>query len=84
MALTTHSQWRELAITLNQLRVIPRAVMVAYLYFSWDMLTWIQGIPEPTNQHTAMFTVLIGGIVGMFTAYANTGKTNFIIPPKEG
>jgi len=77
MTAKIHGHLREIAITFDQLRVIPRIVMLTYMYLSYDMILWVKTLAEPSTQHTAMFTVLIGGIVGMFTAYASTGPKSF-------
>lgn len=64
---------RLLAECLDILRVIPRALMGAYVYLMVFVVDWFTSLPDPTNQQAALVTTVIGAGAGFFGLYVNSG-----------
>jgi len=76
MALT-HNFFRELAITVDCWRIFPRIFVLTYIYLVHEVTVWFMSLPDPNTQQATLVTIVVGGAVGFFTAYANTGSKTF-------
>lgn len=71
-----------MAELLDAWRVVPRLLVTAYSYLVWDTVQWFQHIPEPTTQHTALVSAIVGASAIVFGAYTNSGhnwKEGFVL-----
>jgi len=71
-----HEDWREVAKTLNAFRIFPRIFISVYTYLVYAVTTWYMALETPSPSQAALVTVVVGGSVGFFTAYAATGNSH--------
>ncbi len=62
-----------IAEVLDVLRVVPRLLVTGYGYLVWDTVQWYQALPEPSTQHTALVSAIVGASAMVFGFYTNTG-----------
>ena len=63
---------------LDQFRVIPRLIMVAYIYAFYSSTTWFMALPDPTNSQAAFISTIVGAGAAFFGLYV--GKAGSPIP----
>lgn len=71
-------RWEHMASTVNAWRMIPRALMVFYMWLLYWAVMWFTDPnnfpPEgPSDNQTTLITVLVGAGGAWFTAYCATG-----------
>ena len=55
-------------------RVVPRAILVAYAVFVWNVVTWYMGIPTPTVEQAAIPGIVTGLIAAVIGLYQSSGR----------
>ena len=63
---------------LDQFRVIPRLIMLAYIYAFDSSTTWFMALPDPTNSQAAFISTIVGAGAAFFGLYV--GKAGSPIP----
>ena len=63
---------------LDQFRVIPRLIMLAYIYAFYSSTTWFMALPDPTNSQAAFISTIVGAGAAIFGLYV--GKAGSPIP----
>ncbi len=63
---------------IDQFRVIPRLVMLAYIYAFYESTTWFMALSYPTNSQAAFISTIIGAGAAFFGLYV--GKPGATIP----
>ena len=64
-----HGTIRLLAF-MDTLRLIPRLMMVAYIYAFWiRQHTWFMALPDPTNAQAAFISTIVGAGAAWFGLY---------------
>lgn len=67
---------RHLAIAelIDAWRVVPRLLVAGYSYVVWDTVEWYQLLADPTTQHTACLSAIVGASAVVFGFYTNSGS----------
>lgn len=55
-------------------RVFPRIFVLGYGYLVWDVVQWFKELPDPTTQHAALLTTMIGAAALIMNFYVQTGR----------
>jgi len=68
----------KIAGLLDKFRVIPRLVMLAYIYAFYKSVTWFMILPDPTNAQAMFISTIVGAGAAFFGLYV--GKPGAKIP----
>ena len=68
----------KIAGLLDKFRVIPRLVMLAYIYAFYQSVTWFMQLPDPTNAQAMFISTIVGAGAAFFGLYV--GKPGAKIP----
>ena len=68
--------WTDLATVVDAWRILPRVFCAGYISLTMEVTHWFMALPDPTSQQASLVTIVVGGAVGFFTAYATTGNKN--------
>ena len=68
----------KIAGLLDKFRVIPRLVMLAYIYAFYKSVTWFMGLVDPTNAQAMFISTIVGAGAAFFGLYV--GKPGAKIP----
>ena len=52
--------YNKLAGLLDKFRVIPRLVMLAYIFAFYKSVTWFMGLEDPTNSQAMYISTIVG------------------------
>jgi hypothetical protein len=63
---------------LDKFRVIPRLIMLAYIYAFYASTTWFMALSEPSNAQAAFISTIVGAGAAFFGLYV--GKPNASLP----
>ena len=63
---------------MDQFRLIPRLIMVAYIYAFYSSTTWFMALDDPTNAQAAFISTIVGAGAAFFGLYV--GKAGSPIP----
>jgi hypothetical protein len=66
---------------LDKFRVIPRLVMLAYIYAFYKSVTWFMTLPDPTNSQAMYISTIVGAGAAFFGLYV--GKPGAKIPSNK-
>lgn len=66
--------WVRVAEVINNLRIVPRLCVFAYMWMMYDIVVWYTGLIEPTTQQTTFVSVLVGLASAIFGLYVNSGS----------
>ena len=66
---------------MDQFRVIPRLIMLAYIYAFWQSTQWFMNLSEPTNAQAAFISTIVGAGAAFFGLYV--GKPGARIPKSK-
>lgn len=67
-----YQRWVHLAHTLDAWRIIPRALMVFYMWMLYSSVTWFQATSDPTTEQSALISVVVGAGAAWFGFYVKT------------
>ena len=59
---------------LDKFRVIPRLVMLAYIFAFYKSVTWFMGLDDPTMAQSGLVSIVVGAGAAWFGLYAGTSK----------
>ena len=68
----------KIAGLLDKFRVIPRLVMLSYIYAFYKSVTWFMQLPDPTNSQAMYISTIVGAGAAFFGLYV--GKPGAKIP----
>ena len=63
---------------LDKFRVIPRLVMLAYIYAFYSATVWFMALSNPTNAQAAFISTIVGAGAAFFGLYV--GKPGASLP----
>ena len=63
---------------LDKFRVIPRLVMLAYIYAFYSTTVWFMALSNPTNAQAAFISTIVGAGAAFFGLYV--GKPGASLP----
>ena len=63
---------------LDKFRLIPRLIMLAYIYAFYKSITWFMTLPEPTNSQAMFISTIVGAGAAFFGLYV--GKPGASLP----
>tara|TARA_Y100000310_G_scaffold9306_1_gene9719 strand:- start:2247 stop:2660 length:414 start_codon:yes stop_codon:yes gene_type:complete len=63
---------------LDRFRVIPRLIMLAYIYAFYSATVWFMALPDPTNAQAAFISTIVGAGAAFFGLYV--GKPGTSLP----
>ena len=66
---------------MDKFRLIPRLIMMAYIYAFYSATTWFMALPDPTNAQAAFISTIVGAGAAFFGLYV--GKPGASIPGKK-
>ena len=61
--------------TIDYFRIIPRVIIFCYAYTMWNVVNWYMNLLEPTTQHAALITTLIGASAAIIGLYQKSGHS---------
>ena len=71
----------KIAGLLDKFRVIPRLVMLAYIYAFYKSVTWFMQLPDPTNSRAMYISTIVGAGAAFFGLYV--GKPGASLPKNK-
>lgn len=63
-----------LAEAMDAWRVVPRLLVAGYGYLVWTVVQWFMNLPEPTTQHAALVSTVVGVAGAVIGIYTSTGR----------
>jgi len=71
-----------LAIHINNLRVIPRLLLLAQWHLTWHMVNWYEHLPNPSMNQTTFTSIIVGMLPVLVGFYLKSGGIEKIDPDK--
>ena len=68
----------KIAGMMDKFRLIPRLIMIAYIYAFYSATTWFMALPDPTNAQAAFISTIVGAGAAFFGLYV--GKPGSGLP----
>ena len=66
---------------MDKFRLIPRLIMIAYIYAFYSATTWFMQLPDPTNAQVAFISTIVGAGAAFFGLYV--GKPGSSLPKSK-
>ena len=66
---------------LDKFRVIPRLIMLAYIYAFYQSVTWFMQLADPTNAQAMFISTIVGAGAAFFGLYV--GKPGASVPKSK-
>ena len=63
---------------MDKFRLIPRLIMIAYIYAFYSSTTWFMALSDPTNAQAAFISTIVGAGAAFFGLYV--GKSGASLP----
>ena len=73
--------YNQTAGMLDKFRVIPRLIMLAYIYAFYSATVWFMGLADPTNAQAAFISTIVGAGAAFFGLYV--GKPSASLPKRK-
>ena len=70
--------YNKTAGVMDTFRLIPRLIMVAYIYAFYSSTTWFMALADPTNAQAAFISTIVGAGAAFFGLYV--GKSGTPLP----
>ena len=70
--------YNKTAGVIDKFRMIPRLIMLAYIYAFYSSTTWYMALPDPTNAQAAFISTIVGAGAAFFGLYV--GKPGAALP----
>ena len=71
----------KIAGQLDKFRVIPRLIMIAYIYAFYSATVWFMSLSDPTNAQAAFISTIVGAGAAFFGLYV--GKPGSALPKSK-
>ena len=68
-----YTWYNQTAGLLDKFRVIPRLIMLAYIYAFYQSTTWFMALSDPTNAQAAFISTIVGAGAAFFGLYVGKG-----------
>ena len=62
-----------IATIINQLRILPRFMILTYGFMTWEVTEWFMLLPDPSGPQAALIATVWGAGSVWFSSYTNTG-----------
>lgn len=62
--------------TLNEWRIIPRALILTYMIVFYRTTVWFMQLPDPNNAQAGFVSVIVGAGAAWFGLYVNSNASN--------
>ena len=59
---------------IENLRIIPRVLMVTMLVMTYRVVEWFMALPDPNQEQAALVSVMTGALTGAFGLFLGSGK----------
>jgi len=66
--------WDKISKTINDLRVVPRLIMLSYGFLVWHVVEWSLLQTSISTQHASIIASVIGIASFLVPAYYNSGN----------
>ena len=66
---------------MDKFRLIPRLIMIAYIYAFYSATTWFMQLADPTNAQAAFISTIVGAGAAFFGLYV--GKPGSSLPKSK-
>ena len=63
----------KLAEILNELRVVPRGMLIIYMVVFYQVIQWFMSLPEPNMAQAGLVSVITGAGAAWFGLYVSSG-----------
>lgn len=73
-----HTWYNQTAGIMDKFRLIPRLIMLAYIYAFYTSVSWFMGLSDPTNAQAMFISTIVGAGAAFFGLYV--GKPGASIP----
>ena len=73
--------YNKLAGLLDKFRVIPRLVMLSYIFAFYTSVKWFMGLEDPTNAQAMFISTIVGAGAAFFGLYV--GKPGASLPKSK-
>ena len=70
--------YNQTAGVMDKFRIIPRLVMLAYIFAFYKSVTWFMQLPDPTNSQAMFISTIVGAGAAFFGLYV--GKSGASLP----
>ena len=61
--------YNQTAGIMDKFRLIPRLIMLAYIYAFYTSVSWFMGLPDPTNAQAMFISTIVGAGSAFFGLY---------------
>lgn len=62
------------AQTFDELRIVPRLLMVGMLFMTYRVVEWFMTLPDPSLEQAGLVSVMTGALTGSFGLFLGSGK----------
>ena len=62
-----------LADKLNDLRIVPRGMLIVYMVVFYQVVQWFMALPDPNMAQAGLVSVITGAGAAWFGLYVNSG-----------
>lgn len=59
---------------IDDLRVVPRLLMIGMLFMTYRVVEWFMTLPEPSLEQAGLVSVMTGALTGSFGLFLGSGK----------
>ena len=73
--------YNQTAGIMDKFRLIPRLIMLAYIYAFYQSVTWFMQLPDPTNAQAMFISTIVGAGAAFFGLYV--GKPGASTPKRK-
>jgi hypothetical protein len=71
---TVKDKLLDFAEIFDAFRIIPRGILIAFGYLVYYVIDWYMKLPEPSTQHAALVTTVVGASAAVIGLYNNSGR----------
>jgi len=69
----SHNDNYMLADKLNDLRIVPRGMLIVYMVVFYQVIQWFMDLPDPSIAQAGLVSVVTSAGAAWFGLYVNTG-----------
>ena len=73
--------YNQTAGIMDKFRLIPRLIMLAYIYAFYTSVSWFMGLSDPTNAQAMFISTIVGAGAAFFGLYV--GKPGASMPKRK-
>jgi len=60
---------------LDAWRVVPRMLILGYIYLIYVVVNWFMLLPDPSNSQAALVSTVCAAAAAVFGLYSNSGRS---------